>query len=232
MIRLNDFIKLPIDREDIHEALSEALNNDGVGIDNLRNRARLVMMDCKIRGYIGEIALRKWFTKYNIKFDSVDFYDDETNMDIDITYKTDNNTYDLEVKTSLVPDSYKNMTGVIQRADIKIIKRTQNIEDVSGDIHIQIYFDFLRRERDNELKSLNQGINSEEELFNEMKLTEYMDNTYFVAWIDKPSLINFINNQSPKTWTFPYAQKDFWRCPLSSIAKKPMDIIDYINNLN
>ena len=59
MVRLNDFIKLPVTRNEIATALIQAIQSEGVGIDNLRHRARMVTMDCKIRGYIGEIALRR-----------------------------------------------------------------------------------------------------------------------------------------------------------------------------
>lgn len=230
MVRLNDFIKLPISRNDIESALKQALDSSLVGIDNLRYRARMVTMDCKIRGYIGEIALRKWFAQYGVTFDKADFYDDDSNMDIDLLY-VGKRPYNFEVKTSLVPDSYQNLTGVIQRADIKIIKRTNDIESVSGDIHIQIYFDFLRKVRDNELKALPQNLSDPQQIFSAMKLDEYSENTYFVAWIDKPTLVQFINSQSKKTWTFPYAKRDFWRCPIGYIAKKPVEIIPYINSL-
>ena len=231
MVQLKDFIQLPVDRKVIAAALVKAINADNVGIDNLRYRPRMVRLDCKVRGYIGEVALRNWFANYNIHFDKIDYFDDDTNMDIDMVYEGHNDSYDIEVKTSLVPDAYHNMTGVIQRADIKIIKRTDSINSVSGDIHIQIYFDFLRKERDTKLRNLNQSINDPRAIYEQMELDNYINNTYFVAWIDKPSLINYINNLSYKTWTFPYAKKDFWKCPIGSIAKKPIEIINYINNL-
>lgn len=230
MVKLKDFVKLSLSHDDINNALKKALSNEGVGIDNLRYRARMVMMDCKIRGYIGEIALRKWFSQYGVTFEKADFFDDDSNMDIDLLY-LGKRSYNFEVKTSLVPDSYQNLTGVIQRADIKIIKRTSDIESVSGDVHIQIYFDFLRKVRDSELKALPQNLSAPDQIFSSMKLDEYCDNTYFVAWIDKPSLITYINSQYRKTWTFPYAKKDFWKCPIGEIAKKPMEIIPYIETL-
>lgn len=230
MVRLSDFINLPLTRNEVGNALIKAVNTEFVGIDNLRNRARMVTLDCKVRGYIGEIALRKWFETYNVTFERADFYDDDSNMDIDLLY-IGQRPYNFEVKTSLVPDSYQNLTGVIQRADIKIIKRTNEIETVSGDVHIQIYFDFLRKLRDNELKSLPQNMTDLRQIYTSMKLDDYIGNTYFVAWIDKPSLIQFINSQTRKTWTFPYAKRDFWRCPIGYIAKKPVDIIPYIATL-
>lgn len=230
MIRLNDFIKLPLNRTDVMSALSQALNKENVGINNLRYRPRMVIMDCKVRGYIGELALRHWFSKYQITFDKVDFFDDDSNMDIDLVY-SGTRDYNLEVKTSLVPDFYRDLTGVIQKADIKIIKRTNDIESVSGDIHIQIYFDFLRKIRDSELKALDQNLAEPNDIFSAMKLEEYIDNTYFVAWIDKPSLISYINTQYRKTWSFVNSKRDFWRCPIGNIAKKPIDIIEYINTL-
>lgn len=231
MVRLSDFIRLEMSKEDVELALSKAIQNDNVGIDNLRQRFKMVRLDCKIRGYLGEISLRNWFSKFGITFNKIDFFDDDLNMDIDMVYNKNGNSYNFEVKTSLVPDSYKDMSGIIQKADIKIIKRTNSIETVSGDIHIQIYFDFLRKVRDSELKSLNQNETDINNIYRNMKLDDYINNTYFVAWIDKPTLINYINSQYKKTWTFPYAQKDFWKCPLCYIAKRPIDIINYINNL-
>lgn len=73
----------------------------------------------------------------------------------------------------------------------------------SGDIHIQIYYDFLRKIRDNELRFLNQYISDISSLYKEMKLEEYIDNSYFVAWIDKPTLIQYINSISQKNMDIP-----------------------------
>lgn len=231
MIRLNDFIKLPVDNTIIIKAMKQAIDNTSVGLNNLRYRPLTIILDCKIRGYIGEMALRKWFSNYNIDFVSSDFLDDDTNIDIDLLYRGINRSYNFEVKTSLVPDFYRNMIGVIQRADIKIIKRTENIESLSGDVHIQIYYDFLRKQRDQELRLLRQNFINEDYLYTNMRLKEYIDNTYFVAWIDKPTLVKYINNQYRKTWTFPYAKRDFWRCPLSDLAKKPIELINYTKQL-
>lgn len=235
MVQLKDFISLSLTREDIEEALRKALSSGEVGINNLRYRQRTIILDCKIRGYIGEIALKKWFQQYKIEFEHSDFLDDNSNMDIDLLYRgrEGRESYNFEVKTSLVPDAYQDMTGVVQRADIKIIKRSERvIENVTGDIHIQIYYDFLRKARDSQLKALDQSISDKDQIYSEMHLEEYIPNTYFVAWIDKPTLIEYINQlpEFARTWTFKNSARYFWKCPIREIAKKPVEIIDYINN--
>jgi len=59
-----------------------------------------------------------------------------------------------------------------------------------------------------------------------MQLQHYLNNTYFIGWIDKPTLIQQINHKSRKTWAF--AKREFWLCNLGKDAKKPIDILEYL----
>ena len=59
-----------------------------------------------------------------------------------------------------------------------------------------------------------------------MKLNEY--EVLFVSWIDKKSIVKYINNLIKKgispTWRHGF--RDFWRCPITGIGKKPELIIN------
>lgn len=220
-------IELNIEHKEIIVALKNALEHSF--LDNLRNRSSLVQLDSKIRGYIGEISIKNWFSKKGIHFEKTNYFDEYVGMDSDFIYYNNGSEIIVELKTSLIPDVWKNLDITLDNADIKIIKRTEKIEDLHGDFHIQIYFNKLRKERDSFLNSLRMnGINeySAEELFETMKLDEYK--TFFVTWIDKKTLISYINNLIKKnispTWTFGY--RFFWKCPIKEIGKNPIDIIN------
>ena len=64
-MKYQDILKLTLTKEEIIEAITKAKKQNY--IDNLRDRHVNVQFDSKLRGYIGEIALKKWFIENNIK---------------------------------------------------------------------------------------------------------------------------------------------------------------------
>jgi len=232
MVTIQDVIKLDVDESLIKEAIKQSLSNNF--LDNLRNRHLNVQLDCKIRGYIGEKSLLKFFNGHKIYFDKTNYIsDDMGNIDIDLLYK---GKYSLEIKTSLVPDRYVNLYDspiqrikkCIENFDIKLIKRNNNIKKLKGDIHIQIYYSHLRQKKDNFLSRINIDIQNSDvdTIYNRFKADRYINSTYFVAWINKETL--FQNN--PSTWSFPNSQRKFWTCKITN-SLKPMDIIAYLKSL-
>ena len=241
MIAVDDIVKLDVDEKIIKESIEKAIKNNF--IDNLRRRHPNVQMDCKIRGYIGEIAIKKFFKKYDIFFDKTDYLTDEMgDIDIDLLYK---NKYSLEIKTSLVPDNFANNKShpldrikvCTENFDIKLIKRADKIEDFKGDIHIQIYYADLRKSKDRYLSNLDidvgnidlNNMNIIDIIYEKFRAYSYIERSYFVGWIDRATLINNIEKKKNKTWKFGY--REFWECKLKSEAKKPKDIIDYLKEL-
>ena len=59
-MNINDIIKLQVSKEDVLEAIQKAKWHSF--IDNLRDRHINIQFDSKLRGYIGEIALKNWFS--------------------------------------------------------------------------------------------------------------------------------------------------------------------------
>jgi hypothetical protein len=152
-------------------------------------------------------------------------------MDIDFTFHGKNRDYNVEVKTSLVADVDKNWDDILRKRDIKLIRRgTVTIEELSGDLHLQIYFYGHRKKRDDFLKSLNLNLDlPSEELYDKMQLHHYLEKTFFIGWIDKPTLIQQIQAKSKQTWAF--GMREFWLCNLGKDAKKPLEIIEYLQGL-
>jgi hypothetical protein len=225
----SDFIQLPITKATILNALEKArLQNFR---DNLRHRPSIVQLDSSIRGYIGEASLKTWFASHDIHFTEVNTMNEAENMDIDFTFCGKNGNYNLEIKTSLVADIDKSWDDILRKRDIKLIRRgTATIEDLSGDLHLQIYFYGHRKKRDNLLESLNLDLNlPSEELYDKMKLYLYLDKTFFIGWIDKPTLVTQIQAKSKKTWV--YGMREFWLCNLGKNAKKPLQIIEYLQRI-
>ncbi len=222
-----DIIKLSITEATILNATEKA-RQQIIFHDNLRKREPIIQLDSKIRGYIGEVGLKAWFASHDIHFAKANTMKTAGNMDIDLVYETKNQTLHLEVKTSLVADKDRNWDDILRNRDIKLIRRkNQKIEELTGDLHLQIYFYGHRKKRDNFLKSLNLNLNIPiNELYEKMQLQHYLNNTYFIGWIDKPTLIQQINHKSRKTWAF--AKREFWLCNLGKDAKKPIDILEYL----
>jgi len=259
MIEPNDVVSLKISEPQIKNIIKKVLLQDFNKIDNLRNRYSNIQFDCLLRGYIGEESLVNWFNSYGICFQSINKKANEDyNMDIDLVYTNSDNsqTLNIEVKTSLVPDKFAmledekfvRIAKVLKNFDIKLIQREQHgekekIEDLRGDIHIQIYFTFLREKRDNFLKDLEINLNIAnktiedsfnsliDEIYNKTYAYLYMDNTFFVGWIDKKTLIQQINTKYSKNPTWSYGKREFWRCNIEQDAKKPLELIDYLKNM-
>lgn len=125
-------------------------------MDNLRYRHRNIQFDCLLRGYVGEYCIIKWLKTFNINFEITNHIQDDENIDIDFYYKEKN----LELKTSLVPDADVTIDNAIKRRDIKLIRRgSSRIEDLRGDIHLQIYYSQKRKAKDDWLKLVKSSTN-------------------------------------------------------------------------
>jgi len=228
MITINDALQIMLTKEEVISCLKKTRQRNF--IDNLRIRHANVQFDCKLRGYVGELAIRKWFMQKGIALDATNYLEDGNNMDIDFLAKGKN----IELKTSLIPDSDGDLSNVIAKRDIKLIKRgADNIEQLRGDIHLQIYYNQRTTKKDNWLKSQTIDLLGDDEyLYNSFQAKCYLNSIFFVAWIDKPSLVKKINSLpvNQRCWSFRNSQRLFWNCKLHQ-SKKPVEIINYLNSL-
>jgi Fe-S cluster biosynthesis and repair protein YggX len=229
LITQQDIICLPLEDEEIRWVMQKAREQFAIAKrDNLRHRHINIQYDCILRGYIGEYAMRKWLEENDIILTETNFRNDDDNIDIDFLYKEKN----IELKTSLVPDVDVCIEKSITTRDVKLIKRESKIEDLRGDIHIQIYFNQKRKAKDDWLQK--QVLNIEEEnidmLFEKLLCKCYRNSIYFVGWIDKVSLIEKINllPKSKQTWSFTNAKRDFWSCKIID-CKKPALLSNFLN---
>lgn len=229
MITINDVIKLEVTKEDIIECIKKTQSI--MFIDNLRIRHPNVKFDCKLRGYIGELAIKKWFKKNNIHIERTNHIADGENIDIDFIVSGTN----IELKTSLIPDNDIDIKGVIERRDIKLIRRNnQSIEELRGDIHMQIYYQQKTKAKDKwleEQKNIDLTSKDAEYLYESLKAKCYLTTTFFVAWIDKEEIIKRINSlpENRRTWSFVNSKRDYWVCPLKD-SNKPTDLINYFKS--
>ena len=219
-------IKLDVTKEDILLAIAKSKMQDFY--DNLRDRHVNIQFDSKLRGYIGEIALKKWFADNDIEITATNYFDEESGMDIDFEYKG----LQMELKTSLIPDSDGTIKNVIENRDIKIIRRTRKIDDLRGDIHIQIFYDQLTNKKDEWLTEQKIEVDSDdlEYLYDNFLGKSYINKTYLVAWIDKPTLAKRMSNLKgyEKSWRFD--KRRFWVCKLTDCFP-PNELISYLNKI-
>ncbi|QHT70932.1 hypothetical protein GXP67_31935 [Rhodocytophaga rosea] len=236
-----DVISLPLSESDILQAIQRAKQSNLM--DNLRMRHPNIGFDCKVRGFIGEIALKNWFASHQVFFNQVNYLPDGTCMDIDFVYGLGTQALHLEVKTSLIPDEWRTLPACIQKGDIKLIRRgKQTIEQMGGDIHLQIYFRQRRKAKDRWLSQQAVDLHhwSEKQLYDALLGRAYLDNIFLVAWIDKSTLVSKLSPfpLSNSTWQFPGLARKFWRCSIVG-SHKPAELIQYlkaqstrVNNLN
>lgn len=231
MITKNDSICIPVTDDEIKSVMEKARKQLFISKrDNLRNRHANIQYDCILRGYIGEYAITKWMNKQGVFFDQSNYRADGENIDVDFLYKGKN----IELKTSLIPDTDSTLENAIANRDIKLIKREEEIDSLRGDIHLQIFFDQRRLAKDEWLASRIIDIEGAgiDELFDKMLARCYRNTAYFVAWIDKPTLINNIKglDAGEQTWSFKNSQREFWNCKVIH-SNKPLELADYLKVL-
>jgi hypothetical protein len=225
-----DIISLPLTESDILQAIQRAKQSNL--LDNLRMRHPNIGFDCKIRGFIGEIALKNWFASHQLYFQQVNYLTDTSGIDIDFVYGEGRSALHMEVKTSLIPDQWRTLQNCIQKGDIKLIRRgRQSIEQLRGDVHIQIYYRQRRKAKDNWLAQQATDLYhwDEKRLYDALLGKAYLDNIFLIAWIDKPTLMQQLSPfpLSTATWQFPGSARKFWKCRITN-AHSPLALIDYL----
>ena len=229
MVKIGDTIQLLLTKQEVFDCIRKTQSVNF--LDNLRHRHPNVQFDCKLRGYVGELAIKKWFLKNGIQIEATDYLPDGDSIDIDFIVAGTN----IELKTSLIPDRDDGLEDVIAKRDIKLIRRNgQSIEDLKGDIHMQIYFQQKAKERDNwlSMRDVDLGSSDVEYIYRSLRADYYLTTTYFVAWIDKTTLVKRINALPvrERCWSFAGSMRQFWTCPLRD-SKKPAELIRYFNRL-
>jgi hypothetical protein len=219
-----DILKIALTKEEILDAIAKAQEQNF--IDNLRDRHINVQFDSKLRGYIGEIALTKWFLDNNIKITTTNYFEEDIGIDVDFEYKG----LDLELKTSLIPDADKTLQNVFNKRDIKLIRRTRKIEELKSDIHIQIYYDQLTNMKDQWLQEQDIDISSDDldYLYDAFLAKAYITKTYLLGWIDKNTLTERMNKLKGYEKSWRHARRRFWVCKLNE-CYPPLSLIKYLN---
>jgi len=227
-VHLSEFIRLNVSAEDIKRAIRKAQEN--MFMDNLRDRHPNVAFDSRLRGYVGEIAFKKWLADNGIAIETQNYFDDEAGMDIDFRYKG----LDGELKTSLRPHADDSIERVFASRDLKLIRREEKrIEDFKGDIHVQIYYDQDRKQKDDWLKRQDVDLNSDDidYLYESLLARSYVERaTLLCGWIDKETLVKRINALPRQARTWAFGARRFWVCPLRDCFP-PKSLITYLSSI-
>lgn len=224
-MKFNEIIKLKPTKKDVLESIDKAL--DYYFKDNLRKRDINVKFDNNVRGFLAETMFVDWLKQNKLNISKKNTLAADQYMDIDVTC----NNKHIEVKTSLVPDRFDTLENTFNQADIKLIRRGANaeIEDLKGDVHVQIYYEMRTRIRDSWLKK--QDVNYNEcdlnEIYESLKLERYLDHSFFFCWIDKATLVERIKDLPEHKRLWKYEQREFWRCPLKT-AFPPKELPSYL----
>lgn len=222
-------LNIAVSEQQIYTAINQS--KEQLFVDNLRNRSINVAFDSKIRGYIGEIALITWFEEKSITFSTTNQLNRKSNMDVDFLYQGKLKAYEIELKTSLIPDQDRTIEEAIYQRDLKLIRRgNDSIKQLKSDVHIQLFFNQRRAAKDQWLESqspIKQDTNADE-IYEQLACFRYLTDTYLIGWIDKPTLIKQIENKSTHLKTWKYGQREFWTCSLKSEIKPMETLILYL----
>jgi len=226
---MDSWIQIPLTKDEVLQALQQALEN--TFIDNLRYRHPNVALDSKLRGYVGEVAFKKWLLEHGITALESNLMNESSAMDIDFLIHQGQEDIQLELKTSLIPDADETFERVAKRRDIKLIRRgSKGVEHLEGDVHVQLFYKQLRIRKDEWLKKQNINLKSNlEKLYDKLAAFRYEKDTYLAAWIDKKTLIKQINEKPSHLQLWKYGQRKFWCCNIHRDAKKPISLIDFLN---
>lgn len=228
---MRKLIHIPLEYSEVLEALKKALQQNF--IDNLRNRHQNVQLDSCLRGYVGEIAFKKYMLTQEVRFQASNTKDVRSGMDVDFSLKTKHNTLQIELKTSLIPDVDETIERFVENRDLKLIQRgTTTINQLKGDIHAQIVFKQMRLRKDDWLQ--RQSINLEEspeKLYEKLAAFRYESDVFFVGWIDKQSLIEQIKVKPKHMKQWKYGKRKFWCCNLATETKEADQLAAYLKNL-
>ena len=231
MVTAEDIICIPLTEEEIFSCIEKAISFFSIARrDNLRARHINIQFDCILRGYTGEYAMDKWLRQNGIESAETNIITDGENIDIDFLYRGAN----MELKTSMLPYTDGTLQKAVEKRDIKLIKRQPNIEDLKGDIHLQIFFNQRRKAKDDWLLTREIDIEraSTLNIYDTLLARAYKATIFFVGWIDKRTLISTINLllEKDRTWTFAGSKRDFWNCKIAN-CKKPEELPIYLKAL-
>ena len=229
-----DIIALPITEKDVLTAIHKA--QQCRFINNLRQRHPNIEFDCKIRGFIGEIAFKNWMATHHIYFQQTNYLADESNIDVDFAWPYADSYLNLELKTSLIPDQWRNLPTCLERGDIKLIRRgKQPIAQLRGDIHMQVYYRQRRNAKDKWLSQQRVDLQrwKPATLYDFLLGRAYLDNIFLVGWIDKGTLMQYLEELplAQSTWQFAGSSRKFWKCNVARQAHKPMELVSYLKGL-
>jgi hypothetical protein len=233
-VTYQDIVALPLTQQDVLQAIERAQQCNF--LNNLRQRHPNIEFDCKIRGFIGETAFQRWLASHRIYFQQTHYRADATGIDVDFLYAYADKSLNLELKTSLIPDEWRNLPNCIEKGDIKLIRRgKQPIEALHGDIHVQIYYRQRRKAKDKWLSQQKVDVYNWKPgtLYEFLLGRAYLDNIFLVGWVDKSMLVNNLGGVpiQQSTWQFSGSGRKFWRCNIARHALKPMELVTYLQAL-
>lgn len=231
MVSFEHILHLPLTESEILESIQKAIENTNISeLDNLRFRHPNIQFDCMIRGYLGEFAIQKWLKENGIEVERTNLILEDDQVDIDFVYKGKN----IELKTSLVPDADQTVKNALLNRDIKLIRREEKIENLRGDIHLQVFFNQRRKAKDDWLKALkvDLGLKDPKYLYDAFCAKRYKTDLFFVGWIDKITLVKRINLlvERERTWTFQKSKREFWSCRILE-SNKPAELIHFLKSI-
>lgn len=236
----NDVFTLPVDDFIIDKTAVNTIKKYNFTNKSLMyNRTPVELLD---NLYMGDIAKNALFAylKSRCSTDIIDYdeirTDEFENPDPGWDFLVGNGGIKVEVKSSIPPNG-EDLQSIIDNRDIKITAshdkgRTMIIpENLESGIHVQIYF-YAKPYKNGyaTFEGLSDVLNNDNSKIHSIINSSKYNSPLFFGYNTKKNVINFSQTLKPRTWTFSWTERLYWRCPIKHSYTLPQ-LIDLINRL-
>jgi len=237
-MKSSEVVTLPFNDEIVEKTIDNAIKKLHYTMSNLMyNRPPVEIYDNIVMGDIAKNSILYYLRSKCIReiIDYDEIRDDAfTKPDPGWDFMFGTTNIKVEVKSSIPPNG-ESVESIINLRDIKITASNDNgktfipVESLISDVHIQVYF---------YAKTYKLGYNSLKELYDSIhndrvraksiiNIDKYAKPMFF-GWDTKNNIIGYSKVLQPKTWTFSWTDRIYWRCPIMK-AKGVEELICLIN---
>ncbi|MGF1532684.1 MAG: hypothetical protein ACFCUI_03205 [Bernardetiaceae bacterium] len=237
-MQAHQVIQLPFDEAIVEKTIQNALQKlPHTHARLMYARPAIEVYDNLVMGDMAKNALlvylRRHCHKPIIDYDEIRT-DDFKNVDPGWDFQFGKRGIRVEVKSS-IPTRGETPEAIIRQRDIKITashdkgKTWIPVEAITSEIHVQVYFyaTTYRRGYD-QLSDLEAAIRADKSAARSIIKVEKYHQPLFFGWEGKRQILRYAATLQPNTWTFPWTNRIYWRCPIAQARSLPelMEIID------
>ena len=230
-----DVFRLPFNEEILNKSITSSIKKFSNTTPNLMYRRTPVeLLDNILMGDIAKNSLFFYLQEKSsmlfIDYDEIredKFINSDPGWDI----KIGSSNKKIEVKSS-IPTRFESYQNIISLRDIKITAGhsyiTINPNDLVADYFFQIYFYAKIYKKGYEsIHKLQEDLDKKPQIIHELLNTKKYSSPLFFSWNSKINIVNFSEELTPPTWSWPASKRIYWKCPIKFSYSLP----DFFNEV-